>query len=54
MKGETTNYYLYKKLKEYNIKISSIARGIATGDEIEYTDEITLGAAISSRTPYSE
>jgi len=54
MEGDTTNYYLYKKLKEYNIKISSIARGIATGDEIEYTDEITLGAAISSRTPYSE
>ena len=54
MEGDTTNYYLYKKLKEYNIKISSIARGIATGEEIEYTDEITLGAAISSRTPYSE
>ena len=54
MEGDTTNYYLYKKLKEYNIKISSIARGIATGDEIEYTDEITLGAAISSRTPYSK
>jgi len=54
MEGDTTNYYLYKKLKEYNIKISSIARGIATGDEIEYTDEITLGAALSSRTPYSE
>ena len=54
MEGDTTNYYLYKKLKEYNIKISSIARGIATGDEIEYTDEITLGEAISSRTLYSE
>ena len=54
MEGDTTNYYLYKKLKECKIKISSIARGIATGDEIEYTDEITLGAAISSRTPYSE
>jgi recombination protein RecR len=54
MEGDTTNYYLYKKLKESNIKISSIARGIATGDEIEYTDEITLGEAISSRTLYSE
>jgi recombination protein RecR len=54
MEGDTTNYYLYKKLKECNIKISSIARGIATGDEIEYTDEITLGEAISSRTLYSE
>ena len=54
MEGDTTNYYIYKKLKECNIKISSIARGIATGDEIEYTDEITLGEAISSRTLYSE
>tara|TARA_B100001142_G_C14345313_1_gene659697 strand:+ start:3199 stop:3708 length:510 start_codon:yes stop_codon:yes gene_type:complete len=54
MEGDTTNYYLFRKLKEYNIKISSIARGIAIGDELEYTDEITLGAAISSRTPYSE
>lgn len=54
MEGDTTNYYLYKKLKEYKIKISSIARGIATGDEIEYTDEITLGSAISSRMPYTE
>ena len=54
MEGATTNYYLFRKLKEYNIKISSIARGIAIGDELEYTDEITLGAAISSRTPYSE
>lgn len=54
MEGDTTNYYLYRKLKEYKIKISSIARGIATGDEIEYTDEITLGSAISSRMPYTE
>ena len=54
MEGDTTNYYLFRKLKKHNIKISSIARGIAIGDELEYTDEITLGAAISSRTPYSE
>ena len=54
MEGDTTNYYLYRKLKEFNIKISSIARGIAVGDELEYTDEITLAAAISSRVPYSE
>ena len=54
MEGDTTNYYLFRRLKNYNIKISSIARGIAIGDELEYTDEITLGAAISSRTPYSE
>ena len=54
MEGDTTNYYLYKKLKEKEVKISSIARGIAIGDELEYTDEVTLGAAISSRLPYSD
>ena len=54
MEGDTTNYYLFRKLKGYGIKISSIARGIAIGDELEYTDEITLGAAISSRMPYSD
>jgi len=53
MEGDTTNYYLFKRLKEYNIIISSIARGIAIGDELEYTDEITLATAISSRAPYS-
>lgn len=54
MEGDTTNYYLFRKLKEYNINISSIARGISIGDEIEYADEITLGAAISRRMPYTE
>lgn len=52
MEGDTTNYYLFKVLEKYNVKISSIARGIAIGDDIEYADEITLGAAISSRIPY--
>ena len=54
MEGDTTNYYLYKKLNDYNIKISSISKGIAVGDELEYTDEITLATAISSRIPYSD
>ena len=54
MEGDTTNYYLYKRLKEKEVKISSIARGIAIGDELEYTDEVTLGAAISRRLPYSD
>ena len=54
MEGDTTNYYLFRRLKDYDIKISSIARGIAIGDELEYTDEITLGTAISSRMPYFE
>ena len=52
MEGDTTNYYLFKRLKPYNVKISSIARGIAIGDELEYTDQLTLATAISSRMPY--
>ena len=52
MEGDTTNYYLFRRLKESGVKISSIARGIAIGDELEYTDELTLGTALSSRMPY--
>jgi len=52
IEGDTTNFYLYKKLKDFNVKISIISRGIAIGDELEYTDEITLGRSIINRTPY--
>lgn len=52
MEGETTNFYIYKRLKEFNITISTIARGVAMGDELEYTDEVTLGRSIINRTPY--
>jgi recombination protein RecR len=52
MEGDTTVFYLYKRLKEFNIKISVIARGISVGDELEYTDEITLGRSIINRVPY--
>jgi len=52
MEGDTTNFYLFRRLKDKEIRISSIARGIAIGDELEYTDEITLATAISSRLPY--
>ena len=52
MEGDTTNFYLYKKLKPFNIKVSVIARGIAIGDELEYADEITLGRSIIYRTVY--
>ena len=52
MEGDTTNYYLYRRLSSSDIKISSIARGIAIGDELEYTDQLTLATAISSRLPY--
>ncbi|MBP1616197.1 MAG: recombination protein RecR [Bacteroidetes bacterium] len=54
MEGDTTNFYIYKKLKPYNIKVSMIARGISIGDEIEYADEITLGRSIVNRMPFNE
>ncbi len=52
MEGDTTIFYLHKKLKDYNISISTIARGIAFGGELEYVDEITLGRSITTRVPY--
>jgi recombination protein RecR len=54
MEGDTTNYYLYKKLSKYNSFITTLARGVAIGDELEYTDEITLGRAINNRNPYQQ
>jgi recombination protein RecR len=50
MEGDTTNFYLYKKFKNYKIKITTLARGVAIGDELEYADEITLGRSIVNRT----
>jgi recombination protein RecR len=52
MEGDTTNFYVYKQLKEYNVKTSTIARGIAVGDELEYADEVTLGRSIVQRVPF--
>jgi recombination protein RecR len=52
MEGDTTNFYIFKSLKDYNIKISTIARGIAVGDELEYADEVTLGRSIINRVPF--
>lgn len=54
MEGDTTNFYIYKKLAPYNIKVSMIARGISIGDEIEYADEVTLGRSIINRTLFNE
>jgi recombination protein RecR len=54
MEGDTTNYYLYKRLNKYNIQMTTLARGVAIGDELEYTDEITLGRAINNRNPYQQ
>lgn len=52
MEGETTCFYLFRKLSGADVKITSIARGVAVGGELEYTDEITLGRSILQRTPY--
>ena len=52
MEGDTTNFYISRKLKDTGIKLSVIARGISVGDELEYTDEVTLGRSILNRTPF--
>jgi recombination protein RecR len=52
MEGDTTNFYIYRKLQHSGVKLSTIARGIAIGDELEYADEVTLGRSILNRTPY--
>lgn len=52
MEGDTTNFYIYKQIEKYNLKISTIARGISVGDELEYADEVTLGRSIVNRIPF--
>lgn len=52
MEGDTTIFYLYKRLKDTQVQISTIARGIAFGGELEYVDEVTLGRSIATRIPY--
>jgi recombination protein RecR len=52
MEGDTTNFYIYKRLKDTGIRISTIARGISVGDELEYADEVTLGRSLINRTLY--
>ena len=52
MEGDTTNFYIFRKLAAFDVKISIIARGIAVGNELEYTDEVTLGRSILNRTPF--
>ena len=53
MEGDTTNFYIFRKLAPFNIKITTIARGIAIGDELEYADEITLGRSILNRVEFT-
>jgi recombination protein RecR len=53
MEGETTSFYVYRKLAPYNVALSAIARGIAVGDELEYADEVTLARSITNRVPFN-
>lgn len=52
MEGDTTNFYLYKKFSKYSVKLTTIARGVSIGDELEYTDEVTLGRSLVNRLPF--
>ena len=52
MEGDTTNFYIFRKISKYNVLTSTIARGISIGDDLEYTDEVTLGGSITDRIPF--
>lgn len=52
MEGDTTNFYIYKQIKDFEVKTSTIARGVAIGDELEYADEVTLGRSLLHRIPF--
>lgn len=54
MEGDTTIFYINKQLQDYPVTVSTIARGIPVGDELEYTDEVTLGRSILKRVPYAD
>jgi recombination protein RecR len=54
MEGDTTNFFIFKKLKNTNVKISTLARGVSIGDELEYTDEVTLGRSIVNRMNFED
>ena len=52
MEGDTTNFYIYKKFNQLGVKLTTLARGVSFGDELEYADEITLGRSIVNRQPF--
>jgi recombination protein RecR len=54
MEGDTTNFYIFKQIEEYDVVTSTIARGISVGDELEYADEVTLGRSIVNRIPFEQ
>lgn len=54
MEGDTTDYYIYRRLRDLPVKVTQLARGVAVGNEIEYTDEVTLGRSLLNRTLFSD
>lgn len=54
MEGDTTNFYIYRQLQKFDVNLTTIARGISVGDEIEYADEVTLGRSIINRVPFEQ
>lgn len=54
MEGDTTNFFLYRKLEQFDLKITTLSRGVAIGTELQYADELTLGRSILNRTPFGE
>lgn len=54
MEGDTTNFYIYRQLQKFEVNLTTIARGISVGDEIEYADEVTLGRSIINRVPFEQ
>lgn len=52
MEGETTNFYIFRKIRNYPVSVTTIARGVGFGDELEYTDEVTLSRSIKNRIPF--
>lgn len=54
MEGDTTCFYIYRKLAPYDVKVTLLARGVAVGEDLEYTDEVTLGRSLLNRTPFDE
>ena len=53
MEGDTTAFYIFRKLADYDVKITTIARGVAVGDELEFADEVTLGRSIRNRVAFA-
>jgi len=54
MEGDTTNFYIFRQIQDYEVVTTTIARGISVGDELEYADEVTLGRSILQRVPFEK